>query len=89
MFANMLNSASRVAVPLFMMISGYLFYGERAATKKHLFRLAGCLLFYSVVGLVYMALLTPISAQQALSGILQNIIYGISTLLLLSICCRR
>ncbi len=34
MFANMLNSASRVTVPLFMMISGYLFYGERAATKN-------------------------------------------------------
>ncbi|CAJ0999756.1 O-acetyltransferase WecH [Sodalis praecaptivus] len=72
MFANMLNSASRVAVPLFMMMSGYLFYGERAATKKHLLRLVGCLLFYSAVGLIYMALLTPISAHQALSGMLQK-----------------
>ena len=28
--ANVLNSASRVSVPLFFMISGYLFFGERA-----------------------------------------------------------
>ncbi len=26
--ANLLNSASRVSVPLFFMISGYLFFGE-------------------------------------------------------------
>ena len=29
--ANILNSASRVSVPLFFMISGYLFFGERSA----------------------------------------------------------
>jgi len=29
--ANLLNSASRVSVPLFFMISGYLFFGERSA----------------------------------------------------------
>ena len=28
--ANVLNSASRVSVPLFFMISGYLFFGERS-----------------------------------------------------------
>ncbi|WMQ74741.1 MAG: O-acetyltransferase WecH [Sodalis sp.] len=41
----MLNSA-----PLFMIISGYLFYGERAATKKPA-QAGGCSLFYSAVGL--------------------------------------
>ncbi len=29
--ANILNSASRVSVPLFFMISGFLFFGERSA----------------------------------------------------------
>ena len=29
--ANVLNSASRVSVPLFFMISGYLFFGDRTA----------------------------------------------------------
>ncbi len=31
-FANVLNSASRVSVPLFFMISGYLFFGERSCS---------------------------------------------------------
>ena len=34
--ANLLNSASRVSVPLFFMISGYLFFGERSAQPRHL-----------------------------------------------------
>ena len=33
--ANLLNSASRVSVPLFFMISGYLFFGERSAQPRH------------------------------------------------------
>ena len=32
--ANVLNSASRVSVPLFFMISGYLFFGQRSATHR-------------------------------------------------------
>ncbi|BBR47028.1 hypothetical protein WP4S17E08_01640 [Escherichia coli] len=35
--ANVLNSASRVSVPLFFMISGYLFFGERSAQPRHFF----------------------------------------------------
>ena len=35
--ANLLNSASRVSVPLFFMISGYLFFGERSAQPRHFF----------------------------------------------------
>lgn len=35
--ANVLNSASRVSVPLFFMISGYLFFGERCAQPRHFF----------------------------------------------------
>lgn len=32
--ANLLNSASRACVPLFFMISGYLFFGEKAHSKS-------------------------------------------------------
>lgn len=32
--ANVLNSASRVSVPLFFMISGYLFFGDCAIKKQ-------------------------------------------------------
>lgn len=32
--ANILNSASRVGVPLFFMISGFLFFGERSAPAE-------------------------------------------------------
>lgn len=44
-FANLLNSASRVSVPLFFMISGYLFFGERSAEQRHFLRIALCLVF--------------------------------------------
>ncbi|SUG75590.1 Inner membrane protein YiaH [Salmonella enterica subsp. enterica] len=54
--ANVLNSASRVSVPLFFMISGYLFFGERCAQPRHFLRIALCLIFYSVVALAYISL---------------------------------
>ena len=43
--ANLLNSASRVCVPLFFMISGALFFGEKSAQKRHFLRVTLCLLF--------------------------------------------
>ncbi|OSK50787.1 inner membrane protein YiaH [Escherichia coli H413] len=43
--ANVLNSASRVSVPLFFMISGYLFFGERSAQSRHFLRIGLCLFF--------------------------------------------
>jgi surface polysaccharide O-acyltransferase-like enzyme len=58
--ANILNSASRVSVPLFFMISGYLFFGERSAQPRHFLRIALCILFYSALSLLYITCL-PIS----------------------------
>jgi surface polysaccharide O-acyltransferase-like enzyme len=43
--ANLLNSASRVSVPLFFMISGYLFFGERSAQPRHFLRIVLCVAF--------------------------------------------
>lgn len=69
--ANLLNSASRVSVPLFFMISGFLFFGERSARPRHFLRLALCLLFYSAVALGYIALFTSIGP----AGVLKNLLH--------------
>ncbi|MBJ7223373.1 MULTISPECIES: acyltransferase [unclassified Brenneria] len=73
--ANILNSASRVCVPLFFMISGYLFFGERSAQKKHFLRIGLCILFYSAIALIYIATLTPINGLNALRHALQKPIF--------------
>ncbi|WP_343463752.1 acyltransferase [Pantoea sp.] len=73
--ANLLNSASRVCVPLFFMISGYLFFGERSAQRRHLLRIVLCLLFYSAVALAYITWLTPISEGRSLLKLLQKPVF--------------
>lgn len=73
--ANILNSASRVCVPLFFMISGYLFFGEKSAQQKHFTRIGLCLLFYSVIALIYISTLTPINGWAALKNILQKPVF--------------
>ncbi|WP_312243040.1 acyltransferase [Pantoea sp.] len=73
--ANLLNSASRVCVPLFFMISGYLFFGERSAQGRHFLRIVLCLLFYSAVSLAYIAWLTPISEGRSLLKLLQKPVF--------------
>ncbi|POT55588.1 O-acetyltransferase [Citrobacter amalonaticus] len=74
-FANVLNSASRVSVPLFFMISGYLFFGERSAQPRHFLRIGLCLLFYSVVALIYITLFTSINAELTLKNLLQKPVF--------------
>ncbi|MDZ7276707.1 acyltransferase [Pantoea eucrina] len=73
--ANLLNSASRVCVPLFFMISGYLFFGKRSAQRRHLLRIVLCLLFYSAVALAYITWLTPISEGRSLLKLLQKPVF--------------
>lgn len=73
--SNVLNSASRVSVPLFFMISGYLFFGERSARPRHLVRIGLCLLFYSVIALIYIHFFTSISAGLSLRYILQKPVF--------------
>lgn len=74
-FANLLNSASRVCVPLFFMISGYLFFGERSAQPRHMLRLVLCLVFYSAVALAYITWLTPISEERSIIRMLQKPVF--------------
>jgi len=75
LMANVLNSASRVAVPLFFMISGFLFFGERNAGKKHFLRVLCCVLFYSIISLIYMYFMTSINSKEALKGVFQKPIF--------------
>lgn len=73
--ANVLNSASRVSVPLFFMISGYLFFGPRSAQPRHFLRIALCLLFYSALSLIYIAAFTHINIEGSLKNILQKPVF--------------
>nr|WP_318383523.1 acyltransferase [uncultured Enterobacter sp.] len=73
--ANVLNSASRVSVPLFFMISGYLFFGERSAQPRHFLRIALCLLFYSLVAYLYITFFTSINSMLALKNLLQKPVF--------------
>ena len=74
-FANVLNSASRVSVPLFFMISGYLFFGPRSAQPRHFLRIALCLLFYSAIALLFIASFTHISVEASLKHLLQKPVF--------------
>lgn len=74
-FSNVLNSASRVSVPLFFMISGYLFFGERSAERRHFLRIGLCLLFYSTVAFLYIALFTSISPRLSLINLFQKPVF--------------
>ncbi|MGP3593765.1 acyltransferase [Vagococcus sp. WN89Y] len=73
--ANILDSASRVSVPLFFMISGYLFFGERSAQPRHFARIALCLLFYSVIALLYISLFTTMNTELSLRNLLQKPVF--------------
>ena len=73
--ANVLNSASRVSVPLFFMISGYLFFGERSAQPRHFLRIALCILFYSTLSLLYITLFTHINVELSLKNLLQKPVF--------------
>lgn len=70
--ANVLNSLSRVSVPLFFMISGYLFFGDKSAGRRHFTRIACCILFYSAIALIYIAAFTKIGFWPSLRAILQK-----------------
>ncbi|MCG8708405.1 acyltransferase [Brenneria sp. 4F2] len=73
--ANVLNSASRACVPLFFMISGYLFFGGRSAQPKHFLRIGLCMVFYSAASLIYLAAFTPINPLNAARYFLQKPIF--------------
>lgn len=48
-FANLVDSFTRVCVPLFFMISGYLFFSEKSVKIKNFIKIITALLFYSTI----------------------------------------
>jgi surface polysaccharide O-acyltransferase-like enzyme len=53
---DLVDSFTRICVPLFFMISGYLFLGERSPKLKNYFHILAALGFYSVLALIYIKL---------------------------------
>ncbi|MGT9003905.1 acyltransferase [Escherichia coli] len=72
--ANVLNSASRVSVPLFFMISGYLFLAN-AAPSRVISCVSAYACFYSAIALLYIALFTSINVELALKNLLQKPVF--------------
>lgn len=72
--ANVLNSASRVSVPLFFMISGYLFLAN-AAPSRAISCVSAYVCFYSAIALLYIALFTSINMELALKNLLQKPVF--------------
>lgn len=56
-FANLVDSFTRVCVPLFFMTSGFLFFRQRHPRAKNFLRLVTALAFYSVLALIASAAL--------------------------------
>lgn len=73
--ANLLDSAARPSVPLFFMISGFLFWGEKSAQRRHFLRIGLCLAFYSAVALLYILIMTKIGFWPSLRHILQKPVF--------------
>jgi surface polysaccharide O-acyltransferase-like enzyme len=73
--ANLLDSAARPSVPLFFMISGFLFWGEKSAQRRHFLRIGLCLAFYSTVSLLYILMMTKIGFWPSLRHILQKPVF--------------
>lgn len=66
-WANAIDSATRSCVPLFFMITGYLFLGSRAPQLRHILRVICAIAVYSLIAVVAMWVS---SGQLPLSGIL-------------------
>ncbi len=73
--ANLLDSAARPSVPLFFMISGFLFWGEKSAQQRHFLRIGLCLTFYSAASLLYILIMTKIGFWPSLRHILQKPVF--------------
>lgn len=48
-FANLVDSATRVCVPLFFMLSGYIFFNEKKPKAKNFIKLISALAFYTLL----------------------------------------
>lgn len=72
---NLIDSFTRICIPLFFMISGYLFFGERGPKAKHFLRLIMILLFYSVVALLYVRFCCGVSTLPLIKNIISKPVF--------------
>ncbi|MGJ7194735.1 acyltransferase family protein [Morganella morganii] len=56
--ANIVDSMSRFAVPIFYMISGFIFFNDKSPTIKNFIKITGAILFYSVFSLIIIKAIT-------------------------------
>lgn len=52
-FYNFVDSFTRMSVPLFFALSGYIFFYNRAPQGRHFFRLILNIIFYSIISFLY------------------------------------
>lgn len=65
--ANIVDSFMRICVPLFFMISGYLFFSEKTVKAKNFIKIITALLFYSSIALLAAILFTFIDPNKPFS----------------------
>lgn len=59
--ANFIDAATRVCVPLFFMISGYIFMRNKEMKFKNISKIISCTIFYSIVSLLYLLVFKSVS----------------------------
>lgn len=53
---NFINSFTRTCVPIFFMITGFIFIKKTDISIRHFLRLAACIIFYSSISIIFLAL---------------------------------
>lgn len=67
---NVVDSFARVCIPLFLMISGYLFFHDRKPGLRHYIRIILALLFYSGLALLYLKFYRELPVEALIRNIL-------------------
>ncbi len=68
--ANFLDSASRACVPIFFMLSGYLFFQDKIPKAKNFIKIISALLFYSLIYLLAAWFVTGVFPVNKVANIL-------------------
>ncbi|HAM37311.1 MAG: hypothetical protein UR96_C0032G0007 [candidate division WS6 bacterium GW2011_GWC1_36_11] len=70
MIGNIIDSFTRVSVPLFFMISGYLFFNKKVPKNKNYLRIIASILFYSLIAILYLKFYLDIPVLSKIKNIL-------------------
>ena len=69
MVGNVIDSFTRICVPLFFMISGYLFFRDRKPKTKNYVRIFTTIFFYSLISLIYLKFYRDVSVLDKIKEI--------------------